>query len=96
MTTGTSVVVLAVGHRLTTQTFDMAAWAAIALVAGHALRDERPRLWLVAGVIAGIGLNAKHDVVLALFGLLVGIALTRAARPTSVRPGCGSAAWSHW
>ena len=80
VTTGASVVVIAVGHRLTTQTFDMAAWAAMALVAGHALLDGRPRLWLLAGVIAGLGLNAKHDVAIALFGILVGIALTRAAR----------------
>jgi 4-amino-4-deoxy-L-arabinose transferase-like glycosyltransferase len=78
--TGTSVVVIAVGHRLTTQTFDMVAWSALALVAGHALRDERPRLWLLAGVIAGVGLNAKHDVAVALLGILVGIALTRPVR----------------
>ena len=80
VTTGTSVVVIAVGHRLTTQTFDMLAFAGIALVAGHALRDGRPRLWLLAGVIAGLGLNAKHDVAIALLGLLVGIALTRSTR----------------
>jgi 4-amino-4-deoxy-L-arabinose transferase-like glycosyltransferase len=79
VTTGTSVVVIAVGHRLTTQTFDIASWAALALVAGHALCDERPRLWLLAGLVAGIGLNAKHDLVIAVLGLLVGIALTRTA-----------------
>jgi hypothetical protein len=79
VTTGTSVVVIAVGHRLTTQTFDIAAWSALALVAGHALRDGRPRLWLLAGFVAGIGLNAKHDVAIAVLGLLIGIALTRNA-----------------
>ncbi len=79
-TTGTAVVVITVGHRLSTQTFDIAAWAAIALVAGHALLDDRPRLWLLAGLVAGIGLNAKHDVALAVFGVLVGIVLTPAAR----------------
>lgn len=81
VTTGTAVVVVAVGHRLSTQTFDMVAWAGLALVAGHALRDDRPRLWLLAGVVAGLGLNAKHDVAVALLGLLVGIAATRVARP---------------
>ncbi len=80
VTTGTSVVVIAVGHRLTTQTFDMAAWSSLALIAGHALRDQRPRLWILGGLVAGIGLNAKHDVAVALLGLLVGIALTRSAR----------------
>ena len=81
VTTGTSVVVIALGHLLTTQTFDMAAWAGLAVIAGHALRDTRPRLWLLAGLVAGVGLNAKHDVAIALFGILVGIALTRSARP---------------
>jgi 4-amino-4-deoxy-L-arabinose transferase-like glycosyltransferase len=81
VTTGTSVVVITVGHRLSTQTFDLLAWGTLALVAGHALRDERPRLWLLAGLVAGLGLNAKHDVAIALGGLLVGIALTRATWP---------------
>jgi 4-amino-4-deoxy-L-arabinose transferase-like glycosyltransferase len=80
VTTATSAVVIAVGHRLTTQTFDILAWTALALIAGHALRDDRPTLWLAAGVVAGIGLNAKHDVAVCLFGLLVGIALTSGLR----------------
>jgi hypothetical protein len=80
VTTATSAVIVAVGHRLTTQTFDIVAWTAIALLVGHALRDERPRLWLAAGVVAGIGLNAKHDVAVCLFGLLVGLGLTRGVR----------------
>jgi hypothetical protein len=80
VTTATSAVIIAVGHRLTTQTFDILAWVALALVAGHALLDDRPRLWLAAGIVAGIGLNAKHDVAVCLFGLLVGIALTPGVR----------------
>ncbi|MET0837563.1 MAG: glycosyltransferase family 39 protein [Marmoricola sp.] len=80
VTIGTSVVVITVGHRLATQTLDLMAWSAIALLAGHALRDDRPRLWLAAGVVAGLGLNAKHDVAVALLGVLGGIALSRDAR----------------
>jgi Dolichyl-phosphate-mannose-protein mannosyltransferase len=80
VTTTTSAVIIAVGHRLTTQTFDILAWTAIALIAGHALLDDRPRLWLAAGVVAGIGLNAKHDVAVCLFGVLLGIALTPGVR----------------
>ena len=68
------------GHRLTTQTFDMTAWVAILFLAGLALADDRPRLWVAAGVVAGVGLNAKHDVVVCLLGLFVGILLTPAAR----------------
>jgi 4-amino-4-deoxy-L-arabinose transferase-like glycosyltransferase len=80
LTTGTAAVCVTVGHRLSTQTFDIAAWAGIALLAGHALRWERPRLWLLAGLVAGVGLNAKHDVAVCLLGLLLGLCLTRSAR----------------
>ena len=64
--TATSVVVVAVGHRLTTQTFDIAGlgrpspWSPVTRCV-----DDRPRLWLLAGVVAGVGLNAKHDVAVA-------------------------------
>ncbi|MET1000070.1 MAG: glycosyltransferase family 39 protein [Marmoricola sp.] len=99
VTTGTSVVVITVGHRLSTQTFDMLAWAGVALLAGHALRDDRPRLWLAAGVVAGLGLNAKHDVAVALFGVLVGTALTSGARHHLRSPwlwGGGLVAFAMW
>ena len=77
---GTGALTMFLGHRLTTQTLSMAAWVGIALVAAHALVADRPRMWLLAGVVAGIGLNAKSDVVVCLLGLLVGVALTGAVR----------------
>ncbi len=78
--TGTGALTMFLGHRLTTQTFDMTAWVAILFLAGLALADDRPRLWVAAGVLAGVGLNAKHDVVVCLLGLFVGVLLTPAAR----------------
>ena len=75
-----SGVVVILGHRLTTETLSLAAWVGLALVAAHALADDRPRLWVLAGVVAGVGLNAKHDLVVALLGLFVGVVLTPAAR----------------
>lgn len=72
---------MAVGHRLTTATFDALAWVAIVVVVTHALIDDRPRLWLLAGTIAGIGLNNKHAVAFCLFGILVGVAVVRETRP---------------
>jgi 4-amino-4-deoxy-L-arabinose transferase-like glycosyltransferase len=78
--TATGAVTVFLGHRLTTQTFSVTAWAAVALIAAHALRDERPRLWLAAGLVAGIGLNAKHDMVVCLLGLSVGVLVTGSAR----------------
>ncbi|MBV9832246.1 MAG: glycosyltransferase family 39 protein, partial [Marmoricola sp.] len=76
----TSNVVLAFGHLLETGTFSLLAWTGLALVATHALLEDRPRLWLLAGVVAGLGLNAKHDLVVALLGLMVGVAVTPAVR----------------
>ncbi len=75
-----SGVVLAFGHLLETGTMSFLAWTALALVAAHALVDDRPRLWLLAGLVAGLGLNAKHDMVVALLGLFVGVAATPAVR----------------
>ncbi|WP_243060582.1 glycosyltransferase family 39 protein [Nocardioides sp. SR21] len=75
------VCIMAVGHRLSTATFDTLAWTAVVLVVTQALVDDRPRLWLWAGLIAGIGLNNKHGVAFCLFGVLVGVALVRETRP---------------
>jgi hypothetical protein len=80
-TVAASVVVMTLGHRLSTATFDTLAWTAVLLVVGYALRDDRPRLWLVAGVLAGLGLNNKTAVVVLLFALLLGVLLV---------PGCRS------
>lgn len=75
-----SAITLTLGHRLSTATFDTLAWTAILLVVAHALVDDRPRLWLLAGALAGIGLNNKHAVVFLLLGLLVGVAIEREPR----------------
>jgi hypothetical protein len=80
-TVAASVVVMTLGHRLSTATFDTLAWTAVLLVVGYALRDDRPRLWLLAGVLAGMGLNNKTAVVVLLFALLLGVLLV---------PGCRS------
>ncbi|MGI8900630.1 MAG: glycosyltransferase family 39 protein, partial [Nocardioides sp.] len=81
VTVAASALTLTLGHRLSTATFDTLVWTAILLVAGHALVDDRPRLWLGAGMLAGIGLNNKHAVVFLLLGVLVGVAVVRQTRP---------------
>jgi 4-amino-4-deoxy-L-arabinose transferase-like glycosyltransferase len=79
-TVAASAFTVAVGHRLSTATFDTLAWTAVLLVVGHALVDDRPRLWLAAGLVAGIGLNNKHAVVFLLLGVLVSVAAVRETR----------------
>jgi Dolichyl-phosphate-mannose-protein mannosyltransferase len=79
-TVAASVITLALGHRLSTATFDMLLWTAVLLVVGYALRDDRPRLWLVAGLLAGLGLNNKTAVVVLVFGVLLGVLLVPSCR----------------
>src|SRR4051812_36319715 len=81
-----SAFTMAIGHRLTTATFDTLAWAAVLVVATQAVVDRRPRLWMLAGVVAGIGLNNKHAPVFLLFGILVACALDRELRPSLRTP----------
>jgi Dolichyl-phosphate-mannose-protein mannosyltransferase len=80
VTVAASALTVALGHRLSPTTFDTVAWTGILLVVAHALVDDRPRLWLLAGLLAGVGLNNKHAVAVVLLGVLVGVALTRGAR----------------
>lgn len=77
---GLSAVVPGLGHLLSTATFDLLFWTAVLVAVAHALVDDRPRLWLLAGAIAGVGLNNKHAVAFCLLGVLVGVALVRETR----------------
>jgi 4-amino-4-deoxy-L-arabinose transferase-like glycosyltransferase len=79
-TVAASVITVTLGHRLSTATFDTLAWTAVLLVVGHALHDDRPRLWLVAGLLAGLGLNNKTAVVVLLFAILLGVLLVAECR----------------
>jgi hypothetical protein len=79
-TVAASVITVTLGHRLSTATFDTLAWTAVLLVVGHALRDDRPRLWLVAGLLAGLGLNNKTAVVVLLFAIFLGVLLVPGCR----------------
>lgn len=76
-----SVLVPGLGHLLSTATFDMLFWTAILVVVMQALVDDRPRLWLLAGAIAGLGLNNKHAVVFCLLGVVIGVAVVAETRP---------------
>jgi 4-amino-4-deoxy-L-arabinose transferase-like glycosyltransferase len=76
-----SALTLTLGHRLSTATFDTLAWTAVLLVVARALVENRPRLWLLAGLVAGIGLNNKHAVAFVLVGVVVGVAVVPETRP---------------
>ena len=69
------VIVLFGGHLLSTSTFDLLAWTAITWLVVRAVRRGDDRLWLVAGVVLGVGLMNKPLPAFLALGLLAGVAL---------------------
>lgn len=57
--------------------FDVVIWAGLARLAAQLLDGGAPRLWLVFGALAGIGLQTKLDVGLLGAGLAAGLVLAR-------------------
>jgi 4-amino-4-deoxy-L-arabinose transferase-like glycosyltransferase len=75
--TAASAFVLAVGHLLSTSTFDVLVWVATILVVARILGGGDERLWLAAGAIVGIGLENKQLPLLLVLALALGLALDR-------------------
>lgn len=80
LATACGAVVLVTGHLLSTATFDLLAWTAVTVLALRALLRDAPRTWLAVGAVAGLALLNKNLVLALLAGLVVGMALTPAAR----------------
>ncbi len=56
--------------------FDLLFWAWGAYLVLIILREDRPRLWLLFGVVAGLGLLNKYSMLFLGFGLVAGLVLT--------------------
>jgi hypothetical protein len=69
---GVSAVLLAVGHLLSTTTYDLLAWTALTWLLVRALRDGGP-VWLATGAVAGLALQNKSLPLVLLAGVLVGV-----------------------
>jgi hypothetical protein len=76
-----SSVTLATGHLLSTATIDLPIWAAITWLVIRIIRRGDARLWIVVGLIAGVGLNDNDLVAFLGVAIAVGIAI---AGPRSV------------
>jgi hypothetical protein len=74
-TVGVATFPLAVGHLLSTATFDLLAWVALSWVVARILRTGDDRLWLVAGAIGGLALQNKHLIAFLAAGLGVAFLL---------------------
>lgn len=96
-----AAVVLVTGHMLSTSTFDLLVWTAVTWLAVRALRTGEDRLWLVAGLVLGVGLLNKPLPAFLAAGLLAGVALAgprRLLRNPYVWAGAAIALvlWSPW
>jgi 4-amino-4-deoxy-L-arabinose transferase-like glycosyltransferase len=76
LATACAPLVFALAHLGITEQPDLLAWSAVLLCVTTALLRGRPRLWLAAGLAAGIGLEANNVMLLLLTGLAVSLPLT--------------------
>ena len=72
-----AAVLLAVTHILSTTTFDVLAWVLVLVLVTRLLQGADPRLWVVVGLVVGIGLLNKHLVLFLVASLGVGILIGR-------------------
>ena len=72
-----AAVLLAVTHILSTTTFDVLAWVLVLWLVTRLLQGADPRLWVVVGLVVGIGLLNKHLVLFLVASLGVGILIGR-------------------
>jgi 4-amino-4-deoxy-L-arabinose transferase-like glycosyltransferase len=86
LATGTGLFVLLSGRLLATSTIDLLVWVTLIFIVVRAVRTGRDRLWLVAGLVAGVGLLNKQTPAFLLFGLLVGVVATRQTRRLLANP----------
>ncbi|MFI5804050.1 glycosyltransferase family 39 protein [Streptomyces sp. NPDC051561] len=71
----TSTFVLAVGHMVSTATYDLVAWLAVSWLFLRLLRSGDPRWWVAVGAAAGVGLQNKYLVAMLVAALLGGLAV---------------------
>jgi len=60
--------------------FEQLLWVLCCYLVVLLIKEDNPKLWLLVGLIIGIGTLAKHSVFFFAFGLLAGLLLTRQRR----------------
>ena len=71
---------MALDHFLSMNAFEPLFWMGCAFLVLRIIRTGNAKLWLWFGVLAGIGLENKHSMLIFGFGLVAGLALTRERR----------------
>jgi Dolichyl-phosphate-mannose-protein mannosyltransferase len=65
---------------LTMNVFESLFWMGAALIALKIFQGASPKLWLLFGLVCGVGLLNKHSMLFFGFGLFVGLLLTKQRR----------------
>ena len=73
-----SPVILNFGYLLTNNAFDILFWTLAAYLLVLILKDDRPRLWPVFGLVAGVALQNKYSIVFFVAALAIGFLLSSA------------------
>ncbi len=76
----------------TTNAFDQLLWALALYLVLRILRAETLRLWLLLGLVLGMGLLTKHTMAFLMAGLAVGLALSPERRLLTTRGALTAAA----
>src|SRR5262247_2921964 len=69
--------VLALDHFLSMNAFEPLFWMGCAYLVMRIMRTGNAKLWLCFGLLAGLGLENKHSMLIFGFGMVAGLALTR-------------------
>ncbi len=72
----TAPALLGADHVLDTTGFDLLAWSVLALIVVRIGRTGHTRLWMLAGLVLGIGLTNKHSIGFFALALVAGILLS--------------------
>jgi hypothetical protein len=76
LATACAPTVYALAHLGITEPLDLLAWAVVLLCVTMAVLRDQPRLWVWAGVAAGLGLEDNNLMMLLLIGLSAGLLLS--------------------
>jgi 4-amino-4-deoxy-L-arabinose transferase-like glycosyltransferase len=73
-------VLMSFGMKMSPDTVGLLTWPLLALIAVRIVKGADSRLWLLAGVVAGISLESKYSVLFFLAALILGLLATRERR----------------
>ena len=66
-----------IDHQFAMNAFEPLLWGGLAYVGLRLIKTGNPKLWLVFGTIAGVGLQTKYSIVMFASALILGVLLTR-------------------